>query len=60
MATLPEDDETMALIFTKIAVGLVIAAILSLGFYPGKGLRGGIFAIAVVVAAAFILHAVAP
>ncbi len=48
----------MALIFTKIAlaVGFVI---LTLGLYPDK-LRGGIVAIAIVIAAAFILHFVAP
>lgn len=50
----------MALIFTKIAVALVVAAILSLGFFPGKGLRNGIVAIAIVIAAAFIVHFVAP
>jgi hypothetical protein len=30
------------------------------GFVTGKGMRGGIIAIAIVIAAAFILHFVAP
>jgi len=50
----------MALIFTKIAIGLAVAAILSLGFFPGKGLRGGVLAIGIVIAAAFMMHFVAP
>jgi hypothetical protein len=50
----------MALILVKIALAGVIAAILSLGFFPGKGLRNGILAIGIVIAAAFVLHVVAP
>ena len=50
----------MALIFTKIAIALVVAAILSLGFFPGNGLRRGVLAIGIVVAAAFVIHFVAP
>ena len=48
----------MALIFIKIALlaGLVI---LSLGVFPDR-LRGGVIAIATCIAAAFILHFVAP
>jgi hypothetical protein len=47
----------MASIFTKIALAVGLALIC---VYPGEGLRGGIIAIAIVVAAAFILHFVAP
>jgi hypothetical protein len=50
----------MALIFTKIALGSVVAAILSLGFFPGKGLRNGVVAVVIVIAAAFVLHFAAP
>jgi hypothetical protein len=48
----------MALIFIKIALlaGLVI---LSLGAFPDR-LRGGGIAIATCIAAAFVLHFVAP
>jgi hypothetical protein len=48
----------MALIFLKIALlaGLVI---LTLGVFPDR-LRGGIVAIGICIAAAFILHFVAP
>jgi hypothetical protein len=48
----------MALIFIKIALlaGLVI---LSLGVFPDR-LRGGVIAIATCIAAAFVLHFVAP
>ena len=48
----------MALIFIKIALGAGLA-ILSLGVFPDR-LRGGIIAIATIVAAAFILHFAAP
>jgi ABC-type branched-subunit amino acid transport system permease subunit len=47
----------MALI-SKIALGAALA-ILSLGVFPDR-LRGGIIAIATIVAAAFILHFAAP
>ena len=50
-------DETMDSIFTKIALAVGLAI---LTFYPGKGLRSGISAIAIVIVAAFILHVVAP
>jgi hypothetical protein len=48
----------MALIFLKIALlaGLVI---LTLGVFPDRP-RGGIVAIGICIAAAFILHFVAP
>jgi hypothetical protein len=49
----------MAAILTKIALGVVGVA-LFLGLFPGKGLRGGVAAIAIVIAAAFVLHFVAP
>jgi hypothetical protein len=49
----------MGSIFAKIAPG-VVAAALFLGAFPGKGLRGAIVAIGITVAAAFILHFVAP
>jgi hypothetical protein len=48
----------MALIFIKIALGGGLA-ILSLGVFPDR-LRGGIIAIATIIAAAFMLHFVAP
>jgi hypothetical protein len=48
----------MALIFIKIALGAGLA-ILSLGVFPDR-LRGGIIAIATIIAAAFILHFAAP
>ena len=48
----------MALIFMKIALGAGLA-ILALGVFPDR-LRGGIIAIATCIAAAFILHVVAP
>jgi len=47
----------MASIFIKIALAAGLAI---LTVFPGKGLRGGILAIATVIAAAFILHFVAP
>lgn len=49
----------MASIFAKIALGAGLT-ILNLGFVPGKGLRGGIVVIGIVVAAAFILHFAVP
>ena len=49
---------SMALAFIKIAVGAGVT-ILTLGVYPDK-LRGAVIAIASCVAAAFILHVVAP
>jgi hypothetical protein len=48
----------MASIFIKIALGAGLA-IVSLGVFPDR-LRGGIIAIATCIAAAFILHFVAP
>jgi uncharacterized RDD family membrane protein YckC len=48
----------MALIFLKIAL-LAGLAILTLGVFPDK-LRGGLIAIATCVAAAVVLHFVAP
>jgi hypothetical protein len=48
----------MALIFIKIALGADLA-ILSLSVFPDR-LRGGIIAIATIIAAAFILHFAAP
>jgi hypothetical protein len=48
----------MASIFLKIAPGAGLA-ILSLGVFPDR-LRGGMIAIATCIAAAFILHFVAP
>jgi len=48
----------MALMFIKIVLGAGLA-ILSLGVFPDR-LRGGIIAIATCIAAAFILHFVAP
>ncbi len=48
----------MALIFIKIAL-LAALVILTLGVFPDR-LRGGILAIATCIAAAFILHFVAP
>jgi hypothetical protein len=48
----------MALIFTKIALGTVLV-ILTLGVFPDRP-RGAILAIATCIAAAFILHFVAP
>jgi hypothetical protein len=48
----------MASILVKIAIGAVIA-ILSLGVFPDR-LRGGVIAIGIGIAAAFILHFVAP
>jgi hypothetical protein len=48
----------MASIFIKIALGAGLA-ILSLGVFPDR-LRGGIIAIGTAIAAAFILHFVAP
>jgi hypothetical protein len=50
--------EPMALMFAKMAVGASLM-MLTLGVYPDR-LRGGIVAIATCVAAAFILHFVAP
>jgi hypothetical protein len=48
----------MASIFIKIALGAGLA-IVGLGVFPDR-LRGGIIAIATCIAAAFILHFVAP
>jgi hypothetical protein len=48
----------MASILLKIAAGAGLA-ILSLGVFPDR-LRGGMIAIATCIAAAFILHFVAP
>jgi len=48
----------MALIFIKIAL-LAGLAILTFGVFPDR-LRGGIIAIATCIAAAFILHFLAP
>lgn len=48
----------MALIVTKIALGTGLM-IVTLGIFPDR-LRGGIIAIATCIAAAFILHFVAP
>jgi hypothetical protein len=53
-----KDNETMALIPIKIAL-LAGLAILTLGVFPDR-LRGGIIAIATGIAAAFVLHFVAP
>jgi hypothetical protein len=50
--------EMMASIFIKVALGTGLA-IVSLGVFPDR-LRGGIIVIATCVAAAFILHFVAP
>ena len=47
----------MASIFTKIALAVMITGLF---VDPGKGLRSGIIAIAIVIVAAFILHFVAP
>jgi hypothetical protein len=47
----------MASIFIKIALGAGIAI---LSVYPGKGLRGGIMVVAMIIAAAFILHFAVP
>jgi hypothetical protein len=49
---------TVPSIFIKIALGTGLA-IIGLGVFPDR-LRGGIIAIATCVAAAFILHFVAP
>ena len=50
----------MASILVKIALGTGLTA-LALGLViPGKGLWSGIVGIGIVVAAAFILHFVAP
>jgi hypothetical protein len=48
----------MALTFLKIALGAGIT-FLTLGVFPDR-LRGGIIAIAICIAAAVILHVVAP
>jgi hypothetical protein len=48
----------MALILIKIAI-LAVLAILTFGVFPDR-LKGGIIAIATCVAAAFVLHFVAP
>jgi hypothetical protein len=48
----------MALMFTKIALGTGLV-ILTLGVFPDR-LRGAIIAIATCIAAALILHFVAP
>jgi hypothetical protein len=48
----------MALILIKIAI-LVVLVILTFGVFPDRR-RGGIIAIATCVAAAFVLHFVAP
>ena len=50
----------MAWICTQIALALIGLAVVIFSVFPGKGLRGGILAIAIVIAAAFILHFVAP
>jgi hypothetical protein len=49
----------MASTFTQITLAIAGLAILA-GFVPGKGLRGGIIAIAIVIVAAFIIHFVRP
>jgi hypothetical protein len=49
---------SMALILIKIAI-LAVLAILTFGVFPDR-LKGGIIAIATCVAAAFVLHFVAP
>jgi hypothetical protein len=49
----------MALIVTKIALGTGLLIILILGVFPDR-LRGAIVAIATCIAAAVILHFVAP
>ncbi|HEV7637052.1 MAG TPA: hypothetical protein VGO54_16640 [Bradyrhizobium sp.] len=54
---LTRKDQPMASIFIKIALGTGLAI---LSVYPGKGLRGAIIIIALVIAAAFVLHFVAP
>jgi hypothetical protein len=51
--------KAMDSILVKIALGTGLTA-LGLGLLPGKGWRGGIIAVAAVVAAALILHFVAP
>jgi hypothetical protein len=48
----------MALMFTKIALGTGLM-IVTLGVFPDR-LRGAIIAIATCIAAAFVLHLVAP
>jgi hypothetical protein len=48
----------MASMLMKIAIGTGMAVV-SLGVFPDR-LRGGIIAIAACIAAAFILHFVAP
>jgi hypothetical protein len=50
--------KTMALIFTKIALGAGLL-MLTCGVYPDR-LRGAIMAIATCIAAAVVLHFVAP
>jgi hypothetical protein len=50
----------MASSFTQIALAVTGLAIIFLGFVPGNGLRGGIIAVGTVIAAAFVLHFVAP
>jgi hypothetical protein len=52
------ERETMALIVTKIALGTALM-IVTLGVFPDRR-RGAIIAIATCIAAAFILHFVAP
>lgn len=43
-----------------VAAKAVLVLIFGLAFFPGKGLKGGLLAIGMGVAAAFIIHVVAP
>jgi hypothetical protein len=57
-ATPARDGETVALNFLKIAL-LAVLTVLTVGVFPDRR-RGAVIAIAICIAAAVVLHFVAP